>query len=252
MAITKLASQCPAPQVYSGEIVIADNAVDTNPAFLIHAKPTNAGMTVELPARMNENWVRLDLLGRHGGGCYALVNGCTLSAGTGLVANVAAGKIMLDGFVEITATTIVLTASQTNWIWLKTDGSLQALTSTSSPGTAAVLLGAAVTDGSGVTSIEMAGVVSIIGDVPWRETADAGMPTDTPPSTWRGYTKTLGGIWWWTGTSYSLVVDGMPLVPMGVDSGRTMKIPSGFQQQVFQSFDVSGTFEVSGEFRVTE
>lgn len=82
------------------------------------------------------------------------VSGYTLSAGTGLNANVAAGTCVVNGYyVNSDATQAVsVTASQTNYIWLNADGTLSSNTTGTNPGSE-LLLGTAVTDGSGVTSV---------------------------------------------------------------------------------------------------
>ena len=82
------------------------------------------------------------------------LNGYTLSAGTGLNADVAAGTCMVNGYyINSDATQAVsVTASQTNYIWLNEDGTLSANTTGTNPSNE-LLLGTAVTDGSGVTSV---------------------------------------------------------------------------------------------------
>lgn len=82
------------------------------------------------------------------------VSGYTLSAGTGLNANVAAGTCVVNGYYIVSDATqaVSVTASQTNYIWLAEDGTLSHNTTGTNPGTD-LLLGTAVTDGSGVTSV---------------------------------------------------------------------------------------------------
>jgi len=82
------------------------------------------------------------------------VSGYTLSAGTGLNANVAAGTCVVNGYHIVSDATqaVSVTASQTNYIWLNEDGTLSSNTTGTNPGSE-LLLGTAVTDGSGVTSV---------------------------------------------------------------------------------------------------
>ena len=82
------------------------------------------------------------------------LSGYTLSAGTGLNANVAAGTCVVNGYVLVSDGTqaVSVTASQTNYIWLNEDGTLSSNTTGTNPGDE-LLLGLAVTDGSGVTSV---------------------------------------------------------------------------------------------------
>ena len=82
------------------------------------------------------------------------LSGYTVSAGTGLNANVAAGTCVVNGYHIVSDGTqaVAVTASQTNYIWLNADGTLSANTTGTNPGNE-LLLGLAVTDGSGVTSV---------------------------------------------------------------------------------------------------
>jgi len=82
------------------------------------------------------------------------VSGYTLSAGTGLNADVAAGTCVVNGYHIVSDGTqaVSVTASQTNYIWLNADGTLSANTTGTNPGSE-LLLGTAVADGSSVTSV---------------------------------------------------------------------------------------------------
>jgi len=82
------------------------------------------------------------------------ISGFTLSAGTGLNVNVAAGSCLVQGYSIVSDATqaVSVTASQTNYIWLAEDGTLSSNTTGTNPGDD-LLLGTAVTDGSGVTSV---------------------------------------------------------------------------------------------------
>ncbi len=82
------------------------------------------------------------------------VSGYTLSAGTGLNADVAAGTCVVNGYHIVSDATqaVAVTASQTNYLWLNEDGTLSANTTGTNPGSE-LLLGTATTDGSGVTAV---------------------------------------------------------------------------------------------------
>jgi len=82
------------------------------------------------------------------------VNGYTLSAGTGLNADVAAGTCVVNGYHIVSGGTqaVAVTASNTNYIWLNEDGTLSANTTGANPGSE-LLLGTAIADGSSVTSV---------------------------------------------------------------------------------------------------
>jgi hypothetical protein len=84
------------------------------------------------------------------------VSGYTLSAGAGLAVSVAAGEAVVEGYhiVSDGAQTVgSLTASNTNYIWLEADGTLDKNTTGSPSATGALLLGTATTDGSSVTAV---------------------------------------------------------------------------------------------------
>jgi hypothetical protein len=201
MPVTKLASAVPAPQVISSFLEMADYEVSSSVPALIAAESFTNGETAFV-AKMNKNASLLDILAQCGGGMMGVKTGLTVSAGSGLQASVSVGSAVINGIVQlIAATTIALTASQDNFIWLKSDGTLEAKINTTAPATPAVFIGIATTDGSSVTAVDTSGVVYLRG-IGYRETADLGAPTDTPPSGFIHTVKTLGGMFLWDGTSY--------------------------------------------------
>lgn len=134
-----------------------------------------------------------------------ILTGLTLT-NSGLTLTVAAGKAIIGGLVEVTANTnYTLPASQpTVFIWLKQDGTIAHTTSTTAPGYAAVLLGSCETNGSGVVgSFDESGVIKIVDGLSWRQTGDAGAPSDSPGSGRRIFTKNSGGaIYLWDGAAH--------------------------------------------------
>lgn len=206
MAVTLTASNCPAPVVPAPGVLLSDsNAPPASQEF-------STGMAAGFTTKLNRNFKASDLGQSYGAGGYAVGSGLTLSAGTGLQCNVAAGHAVIDGIVELAATSIVVAASSTNWIWLKQDGTLVSQDDTTAkPSGNCVLLGAAVTDGSGVTSIETSGVVYFRGGMLWRQTADTFAPGDSPDSGLRIHTTTAGGEYFWDGAAWREVMpDGSP------------------------------------------
>lgn len=198
MAATLLAVNSPAVQV-PGTAVYKGNTGQAPPTSIQFTSGAFTGVT----ASLNSNSKGSDMAQRYGSGGYAIGTGLTLSAGTGLICTVAQGQAVIDGLVEIyTATDVVVTASTTNWIWLKQDGTLVATVTTTKPSGNCVCLGAAITSGSAVTSVDYSGVVYWKGGTMYRETADPGAPGDSPDSSLRFWTKTLGGQYYWDGTAY--------------------------------------------------
>lgn len=197
MAITLNATACPPPVVPGAVTSIAGSG---DPPV---SESFSAGVSSGTATKLNQNAKSLDAMASFGVGGYAIGSGLTLSAGTGLACTVAIGYAMIGGVVELaTAGSVALTGSSTNWIWLTQGGALTKTTTTTKPAGNCVCLGAAVTDGSGVTSIETAGVLYFKGGFLWRQTADAGAPGDSPDASLMLLTKTAGGDYLWTGTAH--------------------------------------------------
>lgn len=205
MAATLLASACPSPPVAGTVFWETDQNVSGASGLPVSVAFTT-GMTLPAAATLNKNSAMQDLLGRYGAGGYAVAYGLVVSAGSGLTVSVSAGHALMDGIVEPgkTATTVVVPASSARaWIWLKQDKTFTVQNNvTTKPAGNCVLVGSCVTDGSGVLSVDTSGVVYLQNGFPWRDTADTGAPTDTPDATWRGFTKTSAGVFFWTGTAW--------------------------------------------------
>src|SRR5579883_1564672 len=197
-----LATQCPTPPVAT--LFLTKQA----------AKVGNGNAPVALSiaqgdilwrTNYNANALQLDLTGRYGGGGWGIAWGLGLQPGSGLTVSVAAGHAMIDGVVEIAAPTSIAVPDNTArvWIWLRQSGLLTAVpTSLTPPTGACCLLGSVTTSGGVVTGIDLSGVVYLRGGVLLRQTADAGAPSDTPPSSLQLIQITQGGVYWWTGSSY--------------------------------------------------
>lgn len=209
-----LASQCPAVQTPLSALYAG---ADPPTPVVGTAVSTGTAAAISLVDLLNADQVRGNLLGRYGGGGYAVWQGLELSDGGGLTLNISAGQAGADGPAEVqNATTLELTDNVTNRVWLSRGGAIQAVTSASgtplAPPDAAtqwVFLGAVVTSGGAITSIDYSGRVQQgQGNILWRRTADTGEPSDTPPSTVRLLTKTAGGTYLWTSAEWiSIDVD---------------------------------------------
>lgn len=256
MPVTLLATQVPAPPVPSTTVWIEDNAVATSPPNIPQSAGYGQGeFASSVPARLNENAVRQDLQARYGGGAMGVCLGLVLSAGTGLQGLVSAGHANIDGLVEVrTQAQVVLSASSTNCVWLRSDGAFEVRTDLAAPSLPAVLVGIAFTDGSGVTAVDESGVVYLRAGVPERSTADIGKPSATASSAWRGWTKTLSGRWWWDGSAYQRVGGDVPFLKDVLASGESVRVPANHQVQFFDSLTVQAgaTLTIDGKVRVTE
>ena len=217
--VTLAAIACPTPQVFAGPLIkISDNAVAANPPTIPHALSLSAGNSTDTLINWNSNACREDLGGSVYSNPLGICYGLAVSAGSGLNASVSAGHANINGIVEKAASTVVLQASQTNWIWLKQDGTFVVETSTATPsvpsGTNAVLLGAAVTSGSAVTAVEFSGVVYVNNGFLERFTADSAIPADSPNANWRGFTTSVSThvSYWWNGNHYGMGVSRTDLI----------------------------------------
>ena len=155
MAVTLNATAVPAP-VAPG----TPNSVGNAGANPLVSDNFSGGVVSGTSTKLNKNAKRVDAGVAMGAGGYAIGFGCVLSAGTGLTCAISDGFATIGGVVEVrSATPVVVTGSATNWIWLKQDGTFVVQTTTAKPSGECVCLGAAVTNGSGVTAIETAGVI---------------------------------------------------------------------------------------------
>lgn len=205
MAITLFASQCPAVQVPSGLPLLAD-AYSATPS-LLEAQTLVAGNPAAIPSRWNLNAQYLELLGRYPClGLHAVANGLTLSDVSGLTISVAAGHAFIGGIVELAeATQLVVNDASRTFVWLKSDGTLEAsgADSTTPPATPAVLLGSVTAAAGDVNAtMDYSGVVYLKGARAMRETADPDWPSDSPPAGASVFTKTLNGTWFWDGSNH--------------------------------------------------
>lgn len=163
------------------------------------------GNTSALLTSFNQNAVRCDLIGRTGGGCYAIGSGLALSAtGTGLTLTISAGHAMIDGPVQLPTGGTIACVNNYNWIYLTQGGTLTSTTSATStppapPSAYCCFLGRVHATGGNIDAIDVSGVLTFAGGLSFRRTADAGAPTDTPPATLSFLSFTTGGNFLWVG-----------------------------------------------------
>jgi hypothetical protein len=87
------------------------------------------------------------------------------------------------------------------------------------------------------------------GGIGWRQTADVGPPSDTPPSTVMFFSQTATGTYLWDGTNWLQQSAGAVLTDTVV-SGSTLSLASGQQMPIMDTFTVYGTFTDYGKLRV--
>ncbi len=222
---------------------------------------TNALVAPNVPAsvtfrlQVNQLGTILDQTGRYGAGIIGVPDGPTkivLGVGSGLSLAVGAGHAMIGGPVEVpTGTTLaVLDNTSRVWIWLRQTGSVLAYTTTTTPPAGeCCLLGSCVTSGGSITSVDTSGVVYLRGGIGWRQTADVGPPSDTPPATVMFFSQTATGTYLWDGTNWQQQSTGAVETDT-VASGASLAVGDGQQISLFDSLTVYGTFTNYGKVRV--
>ena len=192
------AVNCPINPVFSGVYAVTSPPL-TSPTIL-QAETTNAR------PKVNEAHTRADLTARFGGGAFALVHGCALSAGAGLILNIATGQAQINGTVTIpSGVTVSLTDGGRNWIWLSQAGAITVVfVSLTPPAGAQCLLGSALTAAGVISSVDTSGVLELKGGMLKRTTADTTTPGDTPPAQlmfW--HFGASAKVWYWNGLTYT-------------------------------------------------
>ncbi len=202
MAITKLASQCPAPQGPSGLVLLA-SALSAEPS-LVQAQTISTGSTTGVSGKINHNAQFLELLARYGAiGVYGIAYGLGLTDVSGLTASVAAGHAYIGSIVEFEADSLTMYDNATNYVWAKADKTFEIATTTTPPAGECTLIGIVTTASGDISAaIDYSGVVYLKGNLAIRETADADWPSDSPDAGVPVVTKTLNGTWQWNGASH--------------------------------------------------
>lgn len=114
--------------------------------------------------------------------------------------------------VKVAALTLALATATDSYLWIARDSTPHKRTTADGadmllpPDTAQpyAYLGMLTKDGSdNTTVIDLSGVCYVRGGMLWRQTADAGVPGDTPPAGLMLWTRTAGGLYLWDGTAYT-------------------------------------------------
>lgn len=161
------------------------------------------GESSGVAAKLSENAARLDVMALYSGP-PRIAAGLEITA-VALEGTVAAGVAISQGVLslEADATDIIILDDDTTFLWLRqlAPGSApEVVASATSPSDGAVYLGAVVTV-AGVSTIDTSGVIYARGGGAFRETADVGVPGDTPGN-YVLFTKTGSGLWVWDGENY--------------------------------------------------
>jgi len=212
-----------------------------------------AGETVNARPKVNRNTVRDEMIGRHGGGVYAVQTGLNLAIGSGLNVVVQAGQAIIDGPRTVAANTnvAVSNAITNGTVWMTQAGALSASVNLTPPAGNVCFLGFYTTAGGVVTAVDESGVLRLDqGNTPLRRTADTSVPGDTPPSTLRFWNKCPGGLFLWDGLAWNTAAgDQGATLPLTIGSTESWVIPAG-RQAVIATLSVLGSLTVNGLLKV--
>jgi hypothetical protein len=212
------AAQCPPIQVPSS---ILKSATDLPTVAEVLTPGTAANDPLNGTALLNRNATRLDMLGRYGGGAWAVRNGLDFANGGGLTLRVNDGVVGLDtpreligagglGYTTQALSDNIYSASNLAvriWLWLSRALTITPVNNSIVPpaGGPWVCLGSVRTNNGVIVDWDFSGRLELEGATLYRRTADGAAPTDSPPAGIRFWAETAGGIYLWNGSAYSTV-----------------------------------------------
>lgn len=248
---TALASKTPAarPVATLGNITTA--VPSDGPVFA-------GGETSGAVTMLNEISARADIAGAvGGGGIYCVQTGCEVTVSSGLTIAVSAGKFCGDGEGQVDALTQAMTNNVYNWVYVLQSGTLTVATAAtdtvpSIPAGAKAFLARVLTAAGAITEIDYSGRLESKGGAVWRKTYDAGVPSDTPPSTVRFISESRNGLYYWDHTQWLAMGAGEVGTPYIIASGTTYVLPVGREHDTWGgTLVVNGTVVVDGRWRVS-
>jgi len=208
LATTPTVTPPPAPPLIAS---IAVDAVSSS----VHAGTISTGILAsDLTPVTNDHAARLDITAQAVNGVYAIVNGLSLSAGTGLTLLIDGGQALMQGVVEVTSQAKTMAVSVDNWVWLLPNGTISSGASGYVPSPAGLFLGVVTCDATEITAIDYTSVFYMHGGLPMRHSGDDFLPTDTPTAACVHLVKTLGGTFLWDGVRYTLLEDRVATVAL--------------------------------------
>lgn len=161
---------------------------------------------------LNQDNRRNEIIAQHGGaGAHGVFYGLNLSVSSGLTLAYSAGGANVNGPQVKSVSTLALTGSVYNWVWITSAGTVTKVTGTNrlsvpaAPTSACAFLGRVLCDSASIIEIDYSGRHTLRGGTCYRRTADDGEPTDTPSATTLFMTRTTDGVWFWDGASYQSV-----------------------------------------------
>lgn len=254
-----IASAVPAPIVPTG---ISSFATDNVP--LVAMSILQGSQSPVVSDAFNRNQVRNDYGARYATGGNCIGEGFGLSVSSGLNISIAAGTFVSDGLLWTkSAYVLTLPANQARvWIWAvrvpptSTDPATLSFTYKTDltvPTGGVGIVGSCATNGTTVIgpTFDTSGVVYSKSGQLWRTTGDTGIPSDSPPASWRGFTQTTGGLWFWDGSMHHPYTNFLTLTKTTIPTGFAECIPAGYESSVFGAFSIVGALTVKGLYRST-
>lgn len=240
MPIELTAAEVPIPTGPVAGVALGDCTDTTTTAPASTAFETGEKGTVA--EKLNQALAALANAAAYGGNGFGVIDGFALTAGTGLTLNIAEGRAQILGIVEYAGGTKTLPDDATlAYVWILQNGTIEAVADDiTPPENTAVYLGAISTAaGDIVSDHDTSGVCYLGSGLLYRETADRGAPDDAPAATARYLTKTLAGLYLWTGDAYK--PQGIPVnqetitatkTLTDLDAQRQILTPSGATRKV--------------------
>jgi hypothetical protein len=176
------------------------------------------------PTRVNQMIAETANAFAFGGTTYGIAEGLELTDGGGLALNVDPGSGACFGSIQYPGGTKALADNATNYVWLLQGSTIAAPTIVTPPSTDCVYLGAVTTLAGVITAIDTSGVCYVSGGLAVRQTADLGMPGDTPAANTRFVTRTLYGDWLWDGSGYALLPQGPTRVAINLAADENLTL----------------------------
>jgi len=253
MAVSAVnASAAPAPQYPSDFLSIA--AVQAGSANPPVSQLVIQGDTA-MRTKLNASAARLDSSTRYMSGVVGIADGLALQApGSGLTLTVKKGHAIISGVVELVADATIAIPDNTAmvWIWLHQDTSLSYTTTTTPPAGLNCLVGIAMTSGGNITGVSNHGAMILSGSMAVRNTDDASVPGDTPPSGVVFLNICPAGTFLWNGTQYLQLTPNGFIPTAGVfrlyASGNGTAVVNTTTETVFDtSFSVPGNSLAVGQ-----
>lgn len=161
----------------------------------------------------------------------------TLSAGSGLTCNIAAGTALMGTIVEYAGGSSTMISSSRSFLWIDKTGSIHVTSTKTPPSGLTCFIGSVLSGSSTITSVDTSGVVYCRGCLFYRKTNDSGVPGDAPPSDVSFVTSTAAHTYLWDGDGYYLTLDGSSPLP----TNYVVEAITGTKNGTNPTFTISNT-----------